>query len=407
MRLIFITILLSVLLSVSCRKAENISARQAQSFIKFFGNSNVNLSSDVRQTADEGYIILGSSATNNQGDIYLVKTDKFGNQLWTKTFGGNYEDIGTCLQIDGDGNYILLAVVSDTSSFQRTGIQTDILLLKVDKAGNQIFEKRFVTQSNEIGYSFQITDDNGFAIIGSTTANDLNHNNNEGIQDILLLKTNNLGELQWQKTFGGKEDEYGTKVLQKPDKGFVIVGTTLSFSEVGQKNANVIVIETNKNGIEIDKMTYGGMDYDTGNDIIALSDGGYIITGSTSSSGSGMFDVFFIRIGAMIHNILWTKTFGGAKDDFAVASILTSSNEILTIGITESYGDASRNIYILKTDLNGNLKSSDFFGEDGIETGNALQETKDGGFIFTGCSDYKDNSMILLMKTNSDIKLDF
>ncbi len=367
-----------------------ISPGQADAFIKFFGTSLADNGFDVKQTGDGGYIFIGTTNTGIYGtDMLLVKTDKYGNQEWAKTIGGAFDDKGYSLQITSDGGYILLG-----SSVETLGNTSDIYLVKTDNAGVVAWENRIGGALNEEGYCVDLTNDGGYILAGYTESYGF------GARDIYLVRTSQSGDTLWTKTFGGPQNDIGNSVGQKSDNSFVVTGSSESFAEPGQAGYNVIIITTNENGFENDKLTFGGTGNDYGNSLRILPGGGYAIIGSTSSYGAGLSDIYLLLIGEDIHTAPVTKTFGGSGNDYGNSIRLTDDNGFAIIGTHGVAGNST--MHLIKTDQTGTEDFSEDYGGVGNETGEAVEQTSDGGFIIIGSSTIEGNSMISLVKTMSD-----
>lgn len=384
------TIFFLFILLIACNKEDYISSGQADSFIKFFGNSLNDFGFDVKQTADGGYIFIGTTITEDNGtNMLLVKTGKYGNQEWAKKFGGEFDDKGYSLQITSDGGYILLGSYTGTA-----GGTSDMYLVKTDNAGIVSWENTIGGVLNEEGYCIELTNDGGYILAGYTESFGY------GSKDIYLVKTNQSGDTTWTNTFGGPADDIGNSVVQKSDNSFVIAGSSENFPEPGQDGSNVIMITTNENGFENDKITIGGTGNDYGNTLRILPGGGYVIIGTTSSYGSGLSDIYLLLIGEDIHTTPVTKTFGSSGNDLGNSIQLTDDNGFVIIGTHGVAGNST--MYLIKTDLTGTEEFSEDYGGVGNETGEAVEQTSDGGFIIIGSSTIEGNSMISLVKTMSD-----
>jgi hypothetical protein len=297
--------------------------------------------SSVAQTSDGGYIILGSAMSNSiKLDVFLVKTDSKGNKIWQKTFGGNKDDWGESIAQTNDGGYI---IVGGTSSFGAGG--NDVYLVKTDAQGNILWQKTFGGKNDDAGFSIDQTSDGGYIIVGET------HSLGKGKSDVYLVKTDAQGNILWQKTFGGKAEDEGRCVAQTRDGGYILVGKTCSF---GAGGCDVYLIKTDGKGNKIWEKTFGGGSDDEGNSVIQTKDGGYIIVGSTLSFGAGLRDIYLIKTDSK-GNKIWQKTFGGEGSEEGASVTQTGDGGYIIVGTTDSFGEAEFNVYCIKTDSRGNV----------------------------------------------------
>ena len=214
-------------------------------------------------------------------NVWLIKTDANGNEVWTQTFGGaNYEE-GLSVQQSNDGGYI---ITGTTLSFGN-GV-ANIYLIKTDGNGNELWNKTFVGTNNNWSYSVQQTTDGGYIVIGYTNSF------GNGAADVYLIKTDGSGNELWNKTFGGVNDDGGFSVQQTNDGGYVVAGYTKS---VGNGDADVYLIKTDGSGNELWNKTFGGTYEDGGFDVQQTTDGGYILTGKTLYAGGVDSDLYLIK----------------------------------------------------------------------------------------------------------------
>ncbi len=251
---------------------------------KTFGGSDYDYGTSVQQTSDGGYIICGETWSYGAGlaDVYLIKTDYSGSSQWEKTFGGSEGDWGCSVQQTSDGGFVILGY---TASYGAGG--TDVYLIKTDSSGNSQWQKTFGGSDYDEGYSVQQISDGGFIITGYTRSYGV------GNGDVYLIKTDSSGNSQWQKTFGGNELDRGQWVQQTSDGGFIVTGYTRSY---GAGSADVYVIKTDSLGNSQWQQTFGGSYYDYGASVQQISNGGYIISGQTRSYGAGNQDVYLIKL---------------------------------------------------------------------------------------------------------------
>ncbi|MGI8892902.1 MAG: T9SS type A sorting domain-containing protein [Bacteroidia bacterium] len=248
---------------------------------KTFGGTNIDFGSCVQQTADGGYIIAGHTQSFGAGlnDVYLIKTDSVGDTLWTKTFGGTSDDLGSFVKQTADGGYI---IAGQTLSF--VAGNRDVYIIKTNAFGDTLWTKSFGIDSTESGHSIQQTSDGGYIIVGRTL------NYGVGNTDVYLIKTDTGGNTLWTKTFGDTlEDEYGQSVQQTSDGGYIIAGRTTA------NNWDVLLIKTDAGGNSLWTKTFGGNGQDNGFSVQETADGGYIIAANTTSFGAGYIDVYLIK----------------------------------------------------------------------------------------------------------------
>jgi predicted RNase H-related nuclease YkuK (DUF458 family) len=345
-----------------------------QSWEKIFGGTNDDDGLSVQQTTDGGYIITGGTKSfgNGSTDFYLIKTDGNGDSIWTKTFGGTNYDYGWSVQQTTDGGYI---ITGTTESFGNGS--TDFYLIKTDGNGDSIWTKTFGGTNYDEGYSVQQTTDGGYIVCGRTKS--FGNGNN----DVYLIKTDGNGDSIWTKTFGGTSSDYGKSVQQTTDGGYIITGMTESF---GNGFDDVYLIKTDGNGDSIWTKTFGGTNDDYGNSVQQTTDGGYIITGGTKSFGNGSTDFYLIKTDGNGDSI-WTKTFGGTSWDNGWSVQQTTDGGYIITGTTESFGNGLSDVYLIKTDDNGDSLWTKTFGGTTNDYGKSVQQTTDGGYIITGGKD--------------------
>ncbi len=384
----YLIIPLLFLLLVGCSKKSSnpVESTPGITFTKIFNGSNGSGSS-VRQSSEGGFIIAGITFTSGtgQGDVYLIKTDVSGNEIWEKTFGGSERDGGSSVQQTSDGGFIIAGY-----TFSYGAGSKDVYLIKTDASGNKIWEKTFGGSSDDCGYSLQQTSDSGFIIVGRTESF------GAGQGDVHLIKTDASGNEIWEKTFGGSNVEYGYSVQQTSDGGFIIVGFTWSF---GAGNTDIYLIKTDVNGNKIWEKTFGGSGYEFGYSVQQTLDDGFIISGSSDSFGVGSSDVYLIKTDAT-GNKIWDKTFGRSGYDNGVSIRETSDNGFIVVGNTYSLDSGVTDIYLIKTDANGNKTWEKTFGagDNNSASGYSVEQTFDGGFAITGHL----SADICLIKTDSE-----
>lgn len=345
----------------------------ATEWTRTFGGSNIDIGHHVEQTADMGFIITGYTRSFGAAagrNVWLVKTDSQGNQEWQAAFGGNDDDEGHSVKQTPDGGFI---IAGHTESFG-AGLK-DVLLVRTDADGNQMWMRTFGGTSDDEGYDVLQTADGGFIIAGVSTSF------TAGSRDGWLVKTDALGNQQWTRSLGGMGSDGFWAVVQSADGGFALAGWTFSLGPPPLGNAWLAKVDAS--GILQWQKAFGGFDVDRAYDVDHLDDGGYIITGYTYVSGDRLDDMWLIRTDSL-GNALWTKTFGGDGRDYGNAVKQTTDGGFIVAGYTLSFGMGSEDFWLVRTDNDGNLLWQTTFGGGLSDVAYSVQQTLDGGFVATG-----------------------
>lgn len=256
------------------------------------------------------------------------------------------------------------------------------------------FELVFGTYSYDDAKCIIQTYDSGYAVVGSTSGF------GNGLSDIYLTKISKTGNVSWQQAFGGMGIEQGNSLVQTPDSGYAIAGFTNSSGNGGY---DVYLVKTDKDGILLWDSVYGGTDWDFGNSIIQTSNGDYVVCGETYSYGNGNDDVYLLKTDSD-GNLLWDSAYGGTSEDIGKSVSESSDGGYFITANTKSFGQGDEDIYLLKTNSTGNLQWTKIYGSTGEDTGNEGKKTTDGGYIVIGSTKSFDGGNLYeywLLKTDA------
>jgi hypothetical protein len=357
---------------------------------KKYGGSNDEGAYGVQQTAEGGYIIAGTTESFDAGmdDFWLIKTNAAGDTTWTKTYGGTEYDYCYDLKLTSDGGYLLIgetysfhpsfwfAYIIKTNSFgdtlwtsvvgegrhyfARSGLeisggdfiftgrtkasgagQEDLWIVKLDANGDTVWTKTMGGNDNEQGMSIQEANGGGFIIAGITESF------GAGDRDVWLIRTDQSGDTIWTRTYGGTNSDYASDVKQTVDNGFIIAGATKSFGHLNN-HYDAWLIKTNSNGDTSWTKTFGGSFHDGALAVQQTLDGGYILTGYRGFDLSKT-DVWLIKTDAS-GDTLWTATYGGIRGDYGRSVEQTNDGGYIIAGEYYQSTINTRDVWLIKTD---------------------------------------------------------
>jgi hypothetical protein len=345
-------------------------------FERTYGDENVDFGYVVEQTTDGGYIVAGLKSEPGPNMQYVVKTDSFGDTLWTQLYPGIGidEPTSTAKQTLGGGYVFTGGIWSDIN---RT---YDVSLVKADSIGNMLWLKTYGGGGEDWAHAIEVTPDSGFIMTGTTRSY------GAGFYDVYLIRTDMAGDTMWTRTYGGGGSDAGLSVRNTPEGGFIVTGWSDSFGVGG-----VCLLKTDSLGNAQWARTYGGSG---GWSVQCTPDGGYVVAGGTNPYGPDPGDVYMIKVDSL-GDTLWTRTYGGSGNDHGFAVDVTTDGGYVITGYTSSYGG----VYLIKTDSSGDEMWTRTYGG---YYGSSIHQTPDGGYIIAGtksCSGTGDD--FYLIKTDT------
>ena len=188
---------------------------------------------------------------------------------------------------------------------------------------------------------------------------------------------------EWRRTYGGEGYDFGCFVQQTSDGGYIIAGTSGPYEA---RDSDAWLVKTDTNGAEEWNRTYGGVDKDMAYSVQQTSDGGYVLAGTTASYGTGEDGFWLIKTDAN-GDEEWNRTFGGEDSARGFSVQQTSDGGYILAGTTYSYGAGGHDVWLIRTDTNGDEQWNKTFGGVGTDLGESVQQTSDGGYIIAGLRD--------------------
>ena len=237
-----------------------------------------------------------------------------------------------------------------------------------------IWDTNCGSRYNDFGNAGLPTADGNYLLLGSTFSS------TKGDFDIYLVTLNSAGDTIRTTTFGGDSTEYGYDISSTHESGYIIVGSTTSF---GAGKRDVYIIKVDSLGTVIWSRTIGGPEDDEGAAVRATRDGGFIICGTTNSYGAGYGDLYLIKTNAA-GDTVWTRAFGGAGGESGSAVRETVDGGFIAVGSTGSFGEGYSSIYVVRCAANGDSLWAKTYGGSKADFGSALEITSDGGYVVAG-----------------------
>jgi hypothetical protein len=313
-----------------------------------------------------GYIEVSGS----DQDIYMIKTDAYGDTVWTRTYARQWTEIPEVILEMADNNYLLAG-----HAVTRTGPSAmDVLLMKIAPNGDLIWTKTIgVLDDDEQIYDMQPTADGGYILCGQY---------DEGFANIYyyLLKINANGDSLWSTTYNpaAGDQARGRGVVVTDDQNYVIAGYV---NRDNDNFAHVVQLDLSGEAVWSQTWNFEGAEYLS--DIEKTTDNGYIVCGYTNSIGAGNLDYFLIKTDN-VGDSLWTRTYGGTSSEFCYVVEQTADEGYIMAGYGFSFGHGSLDCYMVKTNSDGDTLWTRSYGGSHQDDAYDLKLTSDGGFVLAG-----------------------
>jgi len=315
--------------------------------------SGTSVASSIIQTSDGGYAVVGLTYASGAGacDVWVLKLNAAGLIGWQKTYGGAGAESGFAISQTSDGGFI---VAGDTDSFGAGNL--DFMLLKLTASGAVLWQKAYGTSSNDESPSaVRQTSDGGYIVAGYSGMYGRQNAFANGPTDFWVMKLDSSGVITWQKYFGGSSEEFANDIIPTSDGGYIAAGYSSTFS--GGYNYDCWVVKLDSYGAISWQKAFGGSGDDFANAVRQTSDGGFVVTGKSSSIGSGDGDFFVVRLDAA-GGILWQKGYAGSGDDEAASIEQTSDGGFIVAGSSFSAAAYNGEAWVLRLNSSGGIDSS-------------------------------------------------
>lgn len=364
---------------------------QAQGWELSFGGPKEDLATALVQTKDGGYLTVGYSesfGTDNDIDVYVIRTDADGKVLWSQIYDEAYiEQAYDVIEVE-NGDFLIAGSIKNN-----VGEQENVYLLKIDEGGKKIWSRQYgKLETYEQGRGIAKGVDGGYVIVGVTK------DTPNGEDDILLIKVDEQGTQQWLKQYGGNKDDEG-RAITVFQNGYAIAG--VSDNELPNTfDRDIIVYRLDAQGAPVwDKPTrVSTIQKEEANDVIATRDGNYIvIAGVTGDEG----DAYIAKINAA-GTMQWGSKIPKELGQEAYGVVELKDGSFVITGITETSGQNIDVLFAKFTALGYNVEYNNLGEKTRTDWGEDIIATTDGGFAIAGYTSLALSFIndVLLIKTD-------
>jgi hypothetical protein len=398
---------------------------------KSYGGKHSDYLFDAQPTPDYGFILAGSSLSKNTGnktddnngnlDYFIWKMDEKGDLDWQKGFGGSGADLLQSIKLTPDGGFILAGTSNSPKGLHKKddckGLE-DFWIIKLNAKGAEQWQRTIGGTGQELLQSIASTSDGGY-IIGGTSGSSRSEKLKNGKEDAFgkkedsqggldywIIKLDNEGQIEWQKTIGGQYHDELRSIIQTADGGYMLAGSSNSTvsgdkTEKRYGESDYWVVKTDKSGTIEWQKVYGGEGDEQLKTMIHTSDGNYILAGNSASETTGNknasnkngIDFWLLKIDSS-GEILWQETYDVGKTDL-LASLVENEDGSFLIGghaMSETATDKKKdkediNDYVaIKINAKGEEEWRKTVGSNGQDILRKAVRVRDGGYLLAGTS---------------------
>jgi len=392
------------------------------------GGESIDIGSVVESTPDGGFIIGGFSTSGISGeksedsrggnDYWVIKIDLMGEIEWQRTIGGSMGDFLHSITLSTDGGYILGGYSSSDISGEKSenslgGI--DCWVIKLDSSGNIQWQNTIGGSNTETITKIITTNDGGYLLncLSNSNMSVDKSENSLGGYDYWVIKLDYLGNIVWDNTIGGNNDDRASSIVKTNDNGFIICGSSKSnISGDKTEDTNGLtdywIVKLNSSGNIQWQNTIGGNSNDNPHNIIETNDGGFLVGGHSGSdisgdkieNSQGLDDFWVIKLDNS-GNIQWQNTIGGNKTDISYSMVQKNNGNFIIGGYSDSDNTGDK--------IEANIGANDYWIVELNNSGVILNQNTLGGIddeILTSINLNSNGELLLAGASNSNISGD-
>jgi hypothetical protein len=341
-------------------------------WVYVYGGASHDYAKQIIPTSDSGYLVIGTTSSFGvaNSDVYVIKTDKNCNRQWSRIYGSPSIEWGYAGRETFDGGFIICGFTN-----QNIFSGYDAYLTKIDASGNLEWNKLLGDADWDFGYGIELSGDSGFMVIGKT------YSPSNGGSDVMIIKTDSLGNQIWKKNFGGPEDESANTIYKTPQGDYLVLGETSSF---GSGDKDFYILRFDDNGDTLWTRAYGTPAFDAGYSIDTTASGNYFLFGTSEGNPLRPGKEFYLMELNDSGDTLYTLYDGGPGDEEGRYVLQLPNGDRLFGGMTNSNGLGGKALYMIGFHSNGSFIGGAYFGGTDDEEGYSVALGKDGQIVFAG-----------------------
>lgn len=372
---------------------------QTGEFRKMYSLFSENVASEVVKLDDGGYAIVGTTKTNLEDqDISLIITDEYGNSKYSiKLFGGDYDDYGYGIQALPDNRGFLIC---GSYQYSENG-DRDIYIIRTDQFGDTILTKKYGGSGNDEAFDIEMTSAGDYIITGYTESRDNGIGGNEG-KNAFLFKIDSLGNNLWNALIpnGGSGNETGNDVTEHNGQLYMVGSTTSSLGSPSGETSELYIVKAEENGRLSFYYPLSFKSHKEGNKIKILPNGDIYGIGTYYGQTNNNSDIYVFKTHTDLlglDSLIWETNIGFDNNDEG-ENLIIQDDQLVLLG-TIGFSSSTSKIALISMDMEGNDYEYKYFGESVEAKANSFVRTDDHGFLICGSVKNNDVYSVTLIKT--------
>lgn len=337
-----------------------------------YGGLNLDEAYGIVQTPDSGYVLTGFTSSEGAGgnDLFLMRIDRYGGEVWTKTFGGTASDWGFDVLVTPDSDIV---AVGYSSSFSPS---PQVYVVKTNLDGGIIWSRIFGGPAADYGYSVTLAPDSDYVIAGET------YSFGGGLSDVYILKVSKEGVLLWSKFYGGIGYDWGQSICSLKEGGYAVAGFTSSF---GAGNYDVYALRLEPDGDTVWGRTFGSPTFDGARAVVESAQNTLVMAGVTNRNPIKNNDAYLL--GATLDGqLIWETLVGGSGSEAINRLLDLPSGDIFAVGESSSSSAGAEDLFLLQFDDEGDSLESITHGSSDADVARTAVDYLDLGVLVAGYS---------------------